>query len=118
MANIAAIKPVTRTINLGDGVERKCTFTLNAMAELELKYGSIDAAFKAMQDGSICAIRFLLWLIIVPDGQEMTEKEIGAKIDLTNLSEIMDSVMDMFTEAMPDSANETSAPNRQTLANW
>lgn len=57
MSNIKDAKPRVKTITLNDGVEREVRFTLNAMAELEERYGSVDAAFKALDDGSIKAAR-------------------------------------------------------------
>lgn len=121
MANAKAVKPVTPTIDLGDGVEREFNFSLNAMAELEIKYGSIEAAFKKIKDeSSIQVIRYLLWLILVPDGEELTERQVGAMINVNNLNEIMNTLMDAFSEAMPNVPRSSGddAPNITTPANW
>ena len=61
MANLKEARPRVKTITLNDGVEREIKFTLNAMAELEDKYGSVEAAFKKLDEGSIKAARFILW---------------------------------------------------------
>ena len=70
MSNVSAVKNTKRTVDLGDGVEREVILSLNAMADLEEKYGSIEAAFAKVQEGSVAAIRYLLWCILVPDGDE------------------------------------------------
>lgn len=114
MSNVADVKPKKRTVDLGDGVEREVVLSLNAMAELEDKYGSIDNAFEKIKKGSIATIRFLLWCVLVPDGDtDLTEREIGRLIKLDNIQEIMTSVMDALEEQMPPS---TDSPNQQTQA--
>lgn len=40
---------------------RTLLFDLNAFAELEDKFGSLDQAFQKMQQGSVKATRTLLW---------------------------------------------------------
>lgn len=105
-----------KTIDLGDGVERECKFTLNAMAELEDKYGSIEEAFEKIKQGRISAIRFLLWCILIPDGEELTEKQVGSLISLDNLNELMDAIMDMFNTSMPDI--QAQLPNRTAQQDW
>lgn len=114
MSNVADVKPKKRTVDLGDGVEREVVLSLNAMAELEDKYGSIDNAFEKIKKGSIATIRFLLWCVLVPDGDtDLTEREIGRLIKLDNIQEIMTSVMDVLEDQMPPS---TDSPNQQTQA--
>lgn len=114
MSNVADVKPKKRTVDLGDGVEREVVLSLNAMAELEDKYGSIDNAFEKIKKGSIATIRFLLWCVLVPDGDtDLTEREIGRLIKLDNIQEIMSSVMDALEDQMPPS---TDSPNQQTQA--
>ena len=101
MANIQAVRPVKHTIDLGDGVEREIEFSLNAMADLEEKYGTIEQAFEKVQGDNISAIRFLLWCLLNNGEQEISEREIGRLINLRNLSDLMSSVMDYMEEAMP-----------------
>lgn len=114
MSNVADVKPKKRTVDLGDGVEREIVLSLNAMAELEDKYGSVDNAFEKIKNGSVATTRFLLWCVLVPDGDtDLTEREIGKLIKLDNIQEIMASVMDALEEQMPSS---TDSPNQQTQA--
>lgn len=115
MSNVSAVKNTKRTVDLGDGVEREVILSLNAMADLEEKYGSIEAAFAKVQEGSVAAIRYLLWCILVPDGDEdLTEKEVGKLIRIDNLSEIMGNLMDVLEEQMPDGS---TGPNQVAPTN-
>ena len=115
MSNVSAVKNTKRTVDLGDGVEREVILSLNAMADLEEKYGSIEAAFAKVQEGSVAAIRYLLWCILVPDGDEdLTEKEVGKLIRIDNLSEIMSNLMDVLEEQMPDGS---TGPNQAAPTN-
>ena len=115
MSNVSAVKNTKRTVDLGDGVEREVILSLNAMADLEEKYGSIEAAFAKVQEGSVAAIRYLLWCILVPDGDEdLTEKEVGKLIRIDNLSEIMGNRMDVLEEEMPDGS---TGPNQAAPTN-
>lgn len=115
MSNVSTVKNTKRTVDLGDGVEREVILSLNAMADLEEKYGSIEAAFAKVQEGSVAAIRYLLWCILVPDGDEdLTEKEVGKLIRIDNLSEIMSNLMDVLEEQMPDGS---TGPNQAAPTN-
>ena len=118
MANLKAVR-TTRMIDLGDGVQRTARFTLNAMADMEEKYGSLQAGFDKMKEGSISATRYLLWLVLSPDDENLTEREVGNLIDTTNMGELMDTLMDILMENIPtnDAGQPATAPNRQTLAN-
>ena len=119
MSDIKAVRPVKHTIDLGDGVEREICFTLNAMADLEEKFGTVEAAFEKMEQNNISAIRFLLWCLLnTDDTEELTERQVGNLIDLSNLNELMDSVMDYLEEAMP-AMNELAAKNQtQPTQSW
>lgn len=115
MSDIRAVRPVTHTIDLGDGVEREISFSLNAMADLEDKYGTVENAFDKIQDNNIAAIRFLLWCLLNNGDQEISEREIGRKIDLRNLDDLMNAVMDYMEEAMP-AIQEIQAKNPEKPA--
>lgn len=104
MSKAESVKPIKRTIDLGDGVEREVSFSLNAMAELEEKYGSIESAFDKIKAGSVAAIRFMLWCIMIGDDDSLTEREVGNMINLTNLKDIMSTIMEVLEEQMPDAS--------------
>jgi hypothetical protein len=102
MSNIKSVKPRVKTITLNDGVEREVRFTLNAMAELEERYGSVDAAFKAVDEGSVKAARCVLWAGLMEAHPELTEQQVGSLIDIQLMKDIMDSVAEAVSDDMPE----------------
>jgi hypothetical protein len=102
MSNIKDAKPRVKTITLNDGVEREVRFTLNAMAELEERYGSVDAAFKALDDGSIKAARFVLWAGLMEAQPDLTEQQVGSLIDIQLMKELMNDITGALGEDMPE----------------
>ena len=107
MSNVKDVKAAAVKITLTDGVERSIKFTLNAMAELEDRYGSVEAAFKQLDNGSIKAVRCILWAGLIHEDPDLTEQQVGNLIDLQYLQELMSSIGDAFDNDMP---NEQSLP--------
>lgn len=101
MSNLRDAKPRVKTITLNDGVEREIRFTLNAMAELEDRYGSVDAAFKALDSGSIKAARCVLWAGLLDSDETLTEQQVGKLIDIQLMNKIMEDLGDALSEDMP-----------------
>jgi len=102
MSKLKDAKSKSVKITLTDGVERELRFTLNAMAELEDRYGSVDEAFDKLDKGSIKAVRCILWAGLMHTDENLTEKEVGGLIDLAYMEEIMKSVGEAFETDMPD----------------
>ena len=112
MSNVREAKPRVKTITLKDGVEREICFTLNAMAEMEERYGSVDAAFAKLDAGSIKAARFILWAgLLHLEDESLTEQRVGNLIDLDLLNEIMDSMAAAMGEDMPQKDESATLPN-------
>lgn len=112
MSNVRDVKPRVKTITLNDGVEREIRFTLNAMAELEDRYGTVDKAFETMQSGSVKAARCVLWAGLLYSEESLTEKQVGNLIDLNSLNSIMEGLNDAMSEDTPDeNSGANAAPN-------
>lgn len=112
MANVNDIKAKVKTITLNDGVEREIKFTLNAMAEMEDKYGSIDAAFKALDEGSIKAARFIMWCGLLHTDENLTEQQVGNLIDMECLNKLFETMSEALGEDMPQiTEGEQAIPN-------
>lgn len=101
MANVKDVKSKDTKIKLNDGVERVIKFDLNALAELEDKYGSVDAAFEELDKNSIKALRFILWAGLSHSDENLTEKQVGSLIDMSCMHEIMGTLGDAFENDMP-----------------
>ena len=102
MAKIQDMKIAPKKLTLSDGKERTVRFTLNALAELEEKYGSVDKAFEAVESNSIKAIRFILWAGLIHEEPTLTEIEVGNLIDLTYMQEIMDTLGEGLSQDLPE----------------
>lgn len=79
MSNVNAIKtfkPVT--MNLG-GKERVIQFDMNAYAELENKFGSIEKAMDQLQSGQMKDIRMILWVGLIHE-EAVIDEETGEPI--------------------------------------
>lgn len=105
MANVKDVKSKDIKITLNDGVERVIKFDLNAMAELEDKYGSVDAAFEQLDNNSIKALRFILWAGLSHADESLTEKQVGSLIDMSCMREIMGTLGEAFEADMPTTEN-------------
>ena len=109
MSNLREVKPKVKTITLSDGVEREIRFTLNAMAELEDRYGSVQAAFEALDNNSIKAVRCILWAGLMHTDEGLTEQQVGNLIDMAYIQNLMDTMSEALVEDTADTAGE--APN-------
>lgn len=109
MANIENVKTKATKITLCDGVERELRFTLNAMAEMEDRYGSVENAFKALEANSIKAVRFTIWAGLLDNGEGLTEQQVGSLIDVQCMEEIIASIHNAMASDMP--AAGESLPN-------
>lgn len=102
MANVKDVRAKAVKITLNDGVERTLKFTLNALAELEDKYGSVDAAFALLDENpSIKALRFILWAGLMHEDPNLTEQQVGNLIDIQYMQELMASLGTAFESDMP-----------------
>lgn len=112
MANVNDVKNKVVKLTLLDGVERTLRYDLNAMAELEDKYGSVDAAFEAMDRNSIKAVRCVLWAGLLHEDPSLTEQKVGSLIDMRYLQDLMSTVGEAFNADLPKQENpDTENPN-------
>jgi hypothetical protein len=104
------VKPITVSITLDK--PRTLRYDLNAFAELEEIYGSMDQAFAAMQSGSMKAARTLLWAGLLHEDENLTPRQVGALVTLDNMEPVMDAISDALLEAMPsgDASDSEEAP--------
>lgn len=100
--NVKDVKSKSVPLILMDGKERHLRFTLNALAELEDKYGSVEAAFnKVEQDNSVAALRFVLWAGLSWEDDELTERTVGNLIDLNYMQEMIEKLGKALDSDMP-----------------
>lgn len=109
MAHLNDVKGKEVKITLLDGVERTLRYDLNAMAELEDRYGTVEAAFEALDKNSIKAIRCVLWAGLLHAEPDLTEQQVGSMIDMTSLQDLMSNVGSALNADLP--AQDVDNPN-------
>lgn len=108
MSNLHLVKNKAVKITLNDGIERKIKFTLNALAELEDKFGSVQAAFdKLEKENSMKALRTILWSGFLHESPNITEQQVGNLIDIAYMQELVESLGAAFESDMVN----TQSPN-------
>ena len=112
MSSLNNVKARSATITLCDGVARELKFTLNALAEMEDRYGSVEAAFKAMEANSIKAVRFVIWTGLLHTEEGLTEQQVGNLIDMQCMDTIMNDLQAALSSDMPEpDASGATLPN-------
>lgn len=107
MSNVKDLKykPTKLVLN---GKEHTLQYDLNAFAELEDKFGSVEAAMKAMEKGSIKVLRTFIWAGLVHEDETITERYVGSVI----MPGELESISEKIAEAI-----ENSAPTADTNPN-
>lgn len=101
MSNIEKLKRPIVTIEL-DGTEYTLKYTLGAFAKMEEQYGSVDKALKAMEDGSIKAVIFLLYVGLNSTNKTVTEEFVGDAIDILDMEEVAAKMNSVMAADLPD----------------
>jgi len=94
--------------------ERHIVFDLNAFADLEEEYESIDKAFEALLGGSVKAIRKLLHIGLRHEDEELTEREVGKIFTLDRTAEISDLIMKAMGAGLPNEEGPVEAVQKET----
>ncbi|MEG1543474.1 MAG: hypothetical protein RR382_02965 [Tannerellaceae bacterium] len=99
-----------------EGVERHVRYDLNAFAEMERIYGSMEAANEALTKGSMTDVRRILWLGLIHDqavldeitGEpikyKLTIYEVGKWLTPANMKEVMEKLNTAISGSVPAEA--------------
>ena len=111
-----------------DGQERYVRFDLNAFAEMERIYGSMEAANEALSKGSMRDVRTILWLGLIHDqavldeitGEpvkyKLTMFQVGKWLTPTNMKEVMSKLNEAISGSVPAEDSTTATPEGVTPA--
>lgn len=91
-----------KKVELADGKEYEIKFDLNSLCSLQEKFG--DDALTALSniDGSdFKLIRTILFCVL--GHEDLTEKEVGSLIDMTNISSVVEALSQAMENSMPES---------------
>lgn len=98
---------------LSDIREKKTTFEIaskeyslfydmNAFAELEEIYGSLEKAMDFLGKGSVKAIINILWAGLIHENENLTKKEVGKLFDLSEMVKIAEVINKAIIKAVPE----------------
>lgn len=108
------------SIGVFGGQERFVKYDLNAFAEMERMYGSMEAANEALTKGSMNDVRRILWLGLIHDqaildevtGEpikyKLTLYEVGSWLTPSNMKSVMEKLNKAISGAIPDDAAATT----------
>lgn len=111
MANVKNVR--VRLVPVQLDKERHLKFDLNAFAELEERYGSVDAALDALEKGSIKAIRTIVWAGLLHEEETLTARQVGSWIGLEHLETLSKALNKAMTDALPE---KTEAEQKKAKA--
>jgi hypothetical protein len=100
MSNVRVLRPKAIEVELG-GQPMKVVYDLNAFADLEETYGTVNDAMEALSSGSIKTIRTLLWVGLRSFNPDITEREVGALIGMSGIEAVSEAITLAIEDAMP-----------------
>jgi hypothetical protein len=102
MSNVNKVKKPAVTIDLDK--ERHLKYTLNAFAEMEDRYGSVDAALEVVKNNNMRAIIFIIWCGLTHEDEDLTEKQVGNMIEIDQLQDIVGKLNEAIGGDLPTPA--------------
>lgn len=114
MSNLQEVRDGYYPIGVFGGQERFVRFDLNAFAEMERMYGSMEKANEALNKGSMQDVRRVLWLGLIHDqavldeitGEpikyNLTVYEVGRWLTPQNMRDVMQKLNEAISGATPD----------------
>lgn len=107
------------------GKDRYIRYDLNAFAEMEDLFGSMEEAQERLQGGSMKDIRTVLWLGLIwdevvldevtgdPIKYTLSQYEVGSWLTTMNLQDVMDKLQSAISGSLPD--NDGSKTSAETM---
>jgi len=110
MSNLSDIKEKKTLIKIGNETKH-LHYDLNAFAELEELYDSIDVAMDALSKGSLKAVINVLWAGLIHENETLTQKDVGKMFDLSQMQEIGELINKAIMRAIPQQKEEDKSKN-------
>jgi hypothetical protein len=122
MAQIQDLRPKIVKIDLG-GKERVIKFDLNAYAELENRFGSVEKAMNILQEGSLVGLRTILWAGLIhdeavidprtgePTSYNVTPFMVGSWIEPTEMQSVSIKLSEAILATLP--ANQRAEAEKE-----
>lgn len=87
------------------GKEYELTFDLNAMAELEDKYDTIQNAILELKKKKLSAVRTFVYACLKSNEETLTEHEVGKLVDINSFADVEKAITNLMSDAIEE--NET-----------
>lgn len=106
-------------IGVFGGKDRYIKFDLNAFAQMEIEFGSMEEAEGRLQKGTMSDVRTVLWLGLIHDeaifdnitgdvvGYGISKYTVGSWLTTLNLKEVMEKLQMAISASLPE---ESKAP--------
>lgn len=115
MSGVKDVKQHAEPVYITLGEEKhRLQYDMNAFAELEKRFGTLNAALDSISSGRMTDIRLILWAGIIHDQVEefdeitgepikykVTPYQLGSHIQMTDLPEISELLAKAFSGSMP-----------------
>lgn len=109
MSNIRDVRRKPVLVELQEETYELC-YDLNAFAELEEQFGSVENALKTMEKGSFKAIRTFIWAGLIRNDETLTERQVGALIQPTDLEYLADKIAEALDGVSPKGKATAKTP--------
>jgi len=100
MSDLKVIKDVKIPIEV-NGEVKHINYDLNAFAELEDIYGTMEDMQAALDTGSIKAIRKFLWAGLIHENKDLTEEEVGKWFNVISMPIVSEKINEALGLALP-----------------
>ena len=97
------IKP---TKILLQGKEYELTFDLNAMAELEEKYDTIQNAIVELKKKKLSAVRAFVYACLKSNDETLSEHEVGKLVDINSFADVEKAITSLMSESIEENELE------------
>ena len=117
------LQPQSTKIEL-KGRTYEMNFDLNAMAELEDIFGTLQIAIAELKKKKLKAVRSFLYAVLKSTDETLTEFEVGKLIDMNNFTSIEKAITKLINNAFEEDENDdkdtsqskNEQPDHQTRA--
>ena len=99
------LQPQSTKIEL-KGRTYEMNFDLNAMAELEDIFGTLQIAIAELKKKKLKAVRSFLYAVLKSTDESLTEFEVGKLIDMNNFTSIEKAITKLINNAFEEDEND------------
>jgi len=116
-SNLSEIKDKKLPVILGTQTKYPQTkylfYDLNAFAELEEIYGTVNDSLKALRGGAVKDFINFLWAGLLHEDETLTPKDVGRLSDLSTAKEIMKTIHTAVYQAITPSEAEKQTAKKE-----